>query len=124
MTISPLTPPSTSPQQLASPIGSPPVTLRECYLQTCGRFYPTIQPRHDWDIVILGCRSFKDGSFYAYSDRYLESSYYTRFTEEQVENGSARAQLMQEATELLDKEEVSTGVCISLCCRFSWHMLT
>jgi hypothetical protein len=70
--------------------------------------------------VALGCGQFtgKDSDFYDYSDRSLETSY-LRFTAEQVKDGSARAQIILDATELLNAAEISTGVGISIRRRIS-----
>jgi len=98
-----------SPSHLASPSSSSPGTLREHYVRTWQRFYPHIQPRHDWDIVVLGSGLFKDGDFYAHSDSFFQC-HFSRFTPEQVKDGSARIRLIRQATELLDKQDTPTGV--------------
>ena len=72
-------------------------------------FYPHIKAHHDWDIVVLATRSFTDGDFYAHSDKILEC-HFSDFPSEQVEDGSARMQLLQQATEFLDTQDTPTGM--------------
>jgi hypothetical protein len=105
--------PKTSPQPTPA-ITTPPATLRECYNQRNQRFHPNILPRHDFDIVALACFKGRDSGFYDYSDMCIELQY-RRFTAEQVKDGSALSRIFLDATEKLNKVEVPTGVCISVC---------
>ena len=82
-------------------------------MRTYHLFYSHIKARHDWDIVVLGTRSFKGGDFYAHSDGFLEQ-HSSEFPPEQVKDGSARMQLLRQATEFLDTRDTPTGV--RVCC--------
>ena len=117
--IHPLPLSSTSSSQLPSPSSPSQRTLRKHYVRTWHLFYPHIQARHDWDIVVLGCRSFKDGDFYAHSDSCLEH-HLKDFPPERVKDGSARRQLMRETTEFLDTRDTPTGVRVMSIVDFFW----
>ncbi|KAF7773693.1 hypothetical protein Agabi119p4_5860 [Agaricus bisporus var. burnettii] len=90
--------------------------FRTSYMEVSKLKYPNIQPRNDWDLALLasftGSPSLTSNEkFYAYSDDEMRAQYHNLgLTDKEIKDGRARAEVIKQATEILDSPGTAVGL--------------
>ena len=92
-------------------------TMRDCFEIARKRFYPQIQPRDDYDLLLLGGKRFNepDETFYTWADEKLGFELRGGYSKAEIANGTAKKKYLESAKSLLDGPPISAGVRITAC---------